>query len=134
MIRLPPRSTRTYTSCPDTTLFRSCSVVWQSGSAEAISISGTCRIGDHAGQNGKEVATRSDCAVAHLVKKDDRWKVESAGGLSYLSDNDRAKIADELASGEVSIRHVERRQVSSEERRVGKEGVSRCRSRRSTYL
>src|SRR3546814_4653972 len=111
MIRLPPRSTRTYTSCPDTTLFRSCSVVWQSGSAEAISISSTCRIGDHAGQNGKEVATRSDCAVAHLVKNDARWKVESAGGLSYLSDNDRAKISDALASGEVSIRPVERRQV-----------------------
>ncbi|RIA36657.1 uncharacterized protein DUF4153 [Hephaestia caeni] len=90
---------------------RPCIVVWQSGSAEAISISGTCKIGDHAGQNGKEVATRSDCAVAHLVKRDDRWKVESAGGLSYLSDNDRAKIADALASGEVSIRPVERRQV-----------------------
>src|SRR3546814_1633991 len=87
MIRRPPRSTRTDTLFPYTTLFRSegladwnacgwgdrpCSVVWQSGSAEAISISGTCRIGDHAGQNGKEVATRSDCAVAHLVKKDDR--------------------------------------------------------------
>src|SRR3546814_14575351 len=101
MIRRPPRSTRTDTLFPYTTLFRS---VAKSSDVPLVTLKLVIDGGDAADPSGQ--AGRGDIAAALALK--------GAGGHS----------ADELAQA-IAAR--------SEERRVGKECVSTCRSRWSPY-
>src|SRR3546814_20022801 len=103
MIRRPPRSTRTDTLFPYTTLFRS------EGGDELEVLELQDDVGaEHLAQRLRPLARR---ALDHPV--------DPLGGCTHVVDGDR-----ELA-------HRDRR---SEERRVGKECVSTCRSRWSPNL
>src|SRR3546814_12598831 len=126
MIRRPPRSTRTDTLFPYTTLFRAVSA--------AIEF----------------VETRES---RQFVQREDRWEFKPHGRLSRLV---RAAFAWAVRKGHFSNAFDERIEFSrhvikpdsvieavvrqraevferSEERRVGKECVSTCRSRWSAY-
>src|SRR3546814_20656735 len=102
MIRRPPRSTRTDTLFPYTTLFRSLHVGPRPRARNiAISEHGRLAVGDH---------TLDDAIL--LLLGPDREGVRTA-------DHDQFLRAVDPAVGR------------SEERRVGKESVSTCRSRGS---
>src|SRR3546814_14168029 len=106
MIRRPPRSTRTDTLFPDTTLFRS----GHQQMAGLIFVRG----GTAPGKGGKP---QRRPVLEHLRGN----SVQHRGGNADLGKHD---VATEFSAG-----HKER----SEERRVGKECVSTCRSRWSPY-
>src|SRR3546814_18382903 len=106
MIRRPPRSTRTDTLFPYTTLFRSEleALVGDPPERFARPIFGHC------GGRGVEFARQQ--AHHHLVDEDAR--------------DDRLRLA--LGKLELGVLELGDR-LRSEERRVGKECVSKCRSR-----
>src|SRR3546814_14001671 len=109
MIRRPPRSTRTDTLFPYTTLFRSVGLQRDLAAAAQALVGGDDAVGlavlDASGQRvGREAAEH------HRVDGADAWAGQHGVGL--LGDH---------------------RHVRSEERRVGKECVSTCRSRLSPY-
>src|SRR3546814_12855166 len=103
MIRRPPRSTRTDTLFPYTTLFRSPSRLRQRVAAEAARIMRESGITDAASAR-QRAATRLAASAPHDLPE-----------------------LDEIHA----VLHSEQRR--SEERRVGKECVSTCRSRWSPY-
>src|SRR3546814_17208957 len=108
MIRRPPRSTRTDTLFPDTTLFRS----QVHEAADVVLVDFDDIVGVAAGGQRVDVGFgRAD----HFERRVDVFIVAGAN-------------ADDA---EVDVAGV--RVVRSEERRVGKECVSRCRSRWSPY-
>src|SRR3546814_16705614 len=120
MIRRPPRSTRTDTLIPYTTLFRS---------------RRNCRISADDGHD----RSRPLCACGDLSQKDHGLDAVVAYGYTCACFNDhnpgrvmdsarrltRNKSLDNYANAYLQAR--------SEERRVGKECVSTCRSRGSPY-
>src|SRR3546814_13223842 len=108
MIRRPPRSTRTYTLFPYTTIFRSDHVkprwVFGRGGAKQCTIgprTGCDHIGD--GKGGRQAEIKRSVAELQV-------EIQQAG----LAASDALPCR-------------------SEERRVGKECVSTCRSRWSPY-
>src|SRR3546814_17183155 len=103
MIRRPPRSTRTDTLFPYTTLFRSSHARYD-----------TC---------GGAMAYRK-LPLASLV-------VNPANDRHGELENETAAIAQLFAAQEPHMRNLAKDR--SEERRVGKECVSTCRSRWSPY-
>src|SRR3546814_12445036 len=127
MIRLPPRSTRTDTRFPYTTLFRpgaqrekppeskSSDGTEQSGSSESkpTDKTGSPKIG---AQREKKQEEKNDGSTSAKPTK------QEAKGNKWQS----AKPSADKAPGGVQIGR-------SEERRVGKECVSTCRSRWSPY-
>src|SRR3546814_20419437 len=122
MIRRPPRSTRTDTLFPYTTLFRAkvtaradleaARADYEAAAAQAAGASGAA---EAAGVSGRFISVRSPIS----------GRVTAAPALlgSYVSaETELFRIADpSVAQAEVSVR--------SEERRVGKECVRQCRSR-----
>src|SRR3546814_10994889 len=104
MIRRPPRSTRTDTLFPYTTLFRS-------------------RAGEH--RFGREAAVLRDGARVVIRAEPDVEPVVHALRHPAASPEEAVRHAAERAGAEGLHR--------SEERRVGKECVSPCRSRWSPY-
>jgi hypothetical protein len=95
---------------------RPCTVMWQPGSGEAISIGGDCkpdRTSDDraAALAAVEVGGIEGCTVAHLLKNGDEWTIDSGNHAAALSETERRAVVAALARGEVSIRPVERRQV-----------------------
>src|SRR3546814_16388589 len=121
MIRRPPRSTRTDTLFPYTTLFRSVNV------------------------NGKDLerAPKHTFGVTlnHTSELSDRFALDVNSGLTYsgkyyseITNNENAAV-DPYAvwDGEIRLRSLDRGWYvgvwRSEERRVGKECVSTCRYR-----
>src|SRR3546814_15560345 len=101
MIRRPPRSTRTDTLFPYTTLFRSAAA----GVDQIVDVV-LRQVGEDLGW--RPVAGRADDVdIAGIILVDDRTR--------YVGEA------------------VQRRHQRSEERRVGKECVSTCRSRWSPY-
>src|SRR3546814_15505685 len=104
MIRLPPRSTRTDTLFPYTTLFRSPKEQWSEcfvrKSSGCIHATGTIRKPEHSMEQALD---------ALLTGAGMLWKALWALIFGYI-----------ISAGI---------QVRSEERRVGKEWVSTCRSR-----
>src|SRR3546814_13441887 len=105
MIRRPPRSTRTDTLFPYTTLFRSAQLSRHGGDAGLLAL-------EH-----ERGGARRDLELRQL-----RQQVED-----FLGD----AVAEIFVLGVAA--HVDEWQHRSEERRVGKECVSTCRSRRSPY-
>src|SRR3546814_21062237 len=113
MIRRPPRSTRTDTLFPYTTLFRSAGIasLWgpaHGGANEAV-LTMLHQIGDK-----KRIPEFIEKAKA----KDDSFRLMGFGHRVYKNYDPRAAIM---------------RKSRSAERRVGKEWVSTCRSRWSPY-
>src|SRR3546814_10992867 len=119
MIRRPPKSTRTGTLFPYTTLFRSGDVV------EHVSL-------DHLGDGGGPAAQprRVGPQVAPVG-------LDGGRGPPPLGRQPHEQVLDlereVVAVGGARRFDHTRRAVSSEERRVGKECVSTCRSRWSQY-
>src|SRR3546814_15895359 len=111
MIRRPPRPTRTDTRFPYTTLFRS-----RPGHGSAVD-------GHLVGareQQGAGVLNR-----AHAAAYGKRHETHLCGAPDYIEDGPTRL----MTGGNVK----EAQLVRSEERRVGKECVSTCRSRWSPY-
>src|SRR3546814_16159679 len=113
MIRRTPRSTRTYTLVPYTTLVRSEALVQRDRGFES-----PARSGFQAEALETPFARRVDDIIKHV--RGDTLPQEGFGGAHRL----------DLAM--LRIEHFERA-ARSEERRVGKECVSTCRSRWSPY-
>src|SRR3546814_18314207 len=123
MIRRPPRSTRTDTLFPYTTLFRSADVLTLHLVRDplfAITV-------PHKTQTylsaGKPVLAAVEGEAARIV-------VESGAGLAAQPENS-ASIADAMvafATMTPAEREAMGQRARSEERRVGQECVSRCRS------
>src|SRR3546814_17679030 len=111
MIRRPPRSTRTDTLFPYTTLFRSERV------AEALELGGEHQ--EDEAQREDEDEYQAGASVLEFA----RFAVEVVADLrrQHLL-GDAFQVVQRLAEG-----------IRSEERRVGKECVSTCRSRWSPY-
>src|SRR3546814_18089324 len=125
MIRRPPRSTRTDTLFPYTTLFRS-------AEADILLIDEILGVGDY--------AFRRKC-LEHL----DRLRTENNTSIILVSHNpyqvqrlcDKVLMLDQGKKIRIDNAfkalelYFEFSPTRSEERRVGKECVSQCRSRRS---
>src|SRR3546814_12035406 len=119
MIRRPPRSTLTATLFPDTTLFRS-ALPGRPVSRHPGNSAGDARLpADHAEQGRR--ATHPRASEDHAF---DLPRLEARRGAATGSDDLRALLPH---------RAVDRTYFRSEERRVGKECVSTCRSRWSPY-
>src|SRR3546814_18694340 len=123
MIRRPPRSTRTDTLFPYTTLFRS--------AAFAPGIDRPVRQRLHAAAEGAgRERLRAGVAVAAAGPADLRERDGVAVGVGQVGRRGHGPYA--VAAGEQAAT-VEATDVSSKARRVGKECVSTCRSRCSPY-
>src|SRR3546814_16199642 len=107
MIRLPPRSTRTYTLFPYTTLFRSI------GDQRNVDIAGRQR------KRGRRHMAHEGRAAGAVIVGEARLQAKIFG---------KRQACEEIV-GQADEQTVDR----SEERRVGKECVSTCRSRWSPY-
>src|SRR3546814_17492756 len=105
MIRLPPRFTRTDTLVPYTTLFRSVQVVTQKVAVPRHGTALRCH--------------RKTCGVTPRIAAD---QGAVTGPMLQKGDNGCETTGNQAAS-----------LIRSEERRVGKECVSTCRSRWSPY-
>src|SRR3546814_18771863 len=119
MIRRPPWSTRTHTLLPSTTLFRS---VDQRARQRADLKGHVDRLFD------RRVARRALAERKVMVERRD-------GDIDEASRRQDARDAIAVAEGEGTRRlgNGRRRRRRSEERRVGKECVSTCRTRGSPY-
>src|SRR3546814_16418854 len=118
MIRRPPRSTRTDTLFPYTTLFRSLAMVrYIAWAIPSIGFIGTVRgIGQALG-------------LAYKAVEGDITGVTSALGLAFNSTLIAMVLSIVLMFVLYQFQLTKDRLVRSEERRVGNEGVSTCRSR-----
>src|SRR3546814_11503530 len=125
MIRRPPRSTRTDTLFPYTTLFRSTSKVPPCGPLATSTGPADCAIAQGTAATGR-VRARMQAATAvtgrlGLVKSTGRL-IQRLPLVKYFCLIPRKNTHGIFAGFQTA--HVGR----SEERRVGKEGVSTCRS------
>src|SRR3546814_20504943 len=109
MIRRPPRSTRTDTLFPYTTLFRS--------EATAVQASGRISPADSGLWNDAQVEAWAP--ITHFIRE-----AGSLAGMQLAHAGRKASPAAPWDGGGA---------LRSEERRVGKECVSTCRSRWSPY-
>src|SRR3546814_13079417 len=118
MIRPPPRSTRTETLFPYTTLFRSHAGILDELNGLKRTLPELLQHAQMA-RLAAELGDHDRAAVERLSG------VLGGGTLDYPST---------LGSGHVSeLAHAQAARIRSEERRVGKECVSTCRSRWSPY-
>src|SRR3546814_13668907 len=113
MIRRPPRSTRTDTLFPYTTLFRS----RLTGFNRALVTQGL-----------KVMARRGNIGLAALMDAARLTKPPGASDMGFAL-GPRIKAGGRVGKSDLGVRLLTR----SEERRVGKECVSTCRSRWSPY-
>src|SRR3546814_17847035 len=120
MIRPPPRSTRTDTLFPYTTLFRSPGLEIALAAFEAAALDIAARTADARGIGGPQFSLR-------LERREfpDREDGEQHGA------DDRPRQASAQAAPFLPRWRRIRGRRRPEERRVGKEGVSTCRSRRA---
>src|SRR3546814_16980827 len=123
MIRRPPRSTRTDTLFPYTTLFRS-TLNWHKWTGVAISFFSALLLWCRKGKMVRPVVLRAGMALTCLV-------LLVAGHLGASLTHGENFVLQPVLSGKE--KHVNLATARSEERRVGKECVSTCRSRWSPY-
>src|SRR3546814_16813596 len=117
MIRRPPRSTRTDTLFPDTTLFRSDKPRFVAGALGPTNR--TASISPDVNDPGKRNVSYEELVEAYVEQGHGLYD----GGVDLLLIE---KIFDTL-NAKAAMFACE--QLRSEERRVGNECVSRCRSR-----
>src|SRR3546814_11685613 len=122
MIRRPPRSTRTDTLFPDTTLFRSL----EKGFRDDVAIVQCNSLGEALATiiaSAASVAETPRLSPARLAPT--RARASLLGGLSS-----RLRLSAPIGKAAQSLGALD---IRSEERRVGKECVSMCRLRGSPY-
>src|SRR3546814_11506363 len=121
MIRRPPRSTRTYTLFPYTTLFRSARV-------EKIARAETMNLIDNANQWLRLWSMRWAITTAFLAAIPAAYIMLPADWLPAIPQwiKSRLALAKLFSAGATGVARMLKR---SEERRVGNEGVSACRYR-----
>src|SRR3546814_11541135 len=124
MIRRPPRSTRTDTLFPYTTLVRS----------EFTQRVFRSRVADRHRDPLQQQSERRALPHQQLAPQ----KVERLNAIGSFMDRVQTVVAIQtldriVARVAVATEHLDRELVRSEERRVGKECVSTCRSRWSPY-
>src|SRR3546814_12328747 len=112
MTRRPPRSTRTDTLFPYTTLFRSIARAWHANRVESL----------------------DPAHAARIISRMERDVFLTAGAVR-MDNGDVALLAREYqpVADEDYVPNPRVGAMRSEERRVGKECVSTCRSRWSPY-
>src|SRR3546814_17729270 len=120
MMRRPPRSTRTYTLFPYTTLFRSpyTITIQRDGYQPTVQENVFLRIASDAQQVNAELhstATKLEAVEVVAGRPDDVFGTGKMGAASTITREQISGFA------------------RSEERRVGKECVSTCRSRWAQY-
>src|SRR3546814_18897156 len=120
MIRRPPRSTRTDTLVPYTTLFRSFPAVLGVVAAAVNQHEARATEGDAIELRGRRRSSGL-AAFVELGLEDER----SGGEVLQHRRREAADDAGDQGGPENAVQHCAR----SEERRVGKECVSTCRSR-----
>src|SRR3546814_17851863 len=130
MIRRPPRSTRPDTLCPYTTLFRS-----GGGLVDRHRAGAGGRVGLLARMQAERVETE-EFRFQHLASPcpaadPDHWG--RRGPSVFITQAGRAKAARVAQVRQKSGRFGQKSGPRSEERRVGKEGVSTCRAWWSTH-
>src|SRR3546814_11085604 len=127
MIRRPPRSTRTDTLFPYTTLFRSLTAAARRLSVEHTTVSR--RVQACEASAGAPLFTRS--ASGYALTEAGRKLLPRAEAMEQAFAGIERSLAGESRepSGLVRIGCSEAYGTRSAERRVGKEGVSTCRSR-----
>src|SRR3546814_12127526 len=119
MMRRPPRSTRTDTLCPYTTLFRSAGDAQKYDRYVVMSLTEDCLCPDFRFRIGP-------------ARIDRRIFIDAlVGSICRAMNQHRARV-DELLDLEM-LQGIDQPSRRSEERRVGKECVSTCRSRWSPY-
>src|SRR3546814_12876336 len=128
MIRRPPRSTRTDTLLPYTTLFRSAQLpLTRRDAASAVTfVAGQCKgltDQDWSGLAGKGRTLVIYMGVATAEDIADKLMADGVSPATPVAVLEKGTRADGRAM----------RTLRSEERRVGKECVSTCRSRWSPY-
>src|SRR3546814_13871481 len=123
MIRRPPRSTRTDTLFPYTTLFRSILLAQRHTLAVCL---------DHAIDLGHRVgAEPALCRLCHRILV---FEVAEHQDVLVVQTVGRVGVVEAAADDEGAVDHHQLVvELRSEERRVGKECVSTCRSRWSPY-
>src|SRR3546814_13923274 len=122
MIRSPPRSTRTDTRFPYTTLFRSESIVRLQQTIRKSKLPKT-----------RSVLRRSD-GLTKPEPVDGSRDCSSLPGGGGQEVGYRRQAANDISSRcQISVSAFGRSRIRSEERRVGKEWFSPCRSRWSPY-
>src|SRR3546814_17745247 len=124
MIRRPPRSTRTDTLFPYTTLFRSL------GNKEALRCKNMWTLGLALWMFDRERAPIVDWLKAKFAKVPELAAANIAALNAGHAYGETAELGGQVGQLNVPAAPAEPR---SEERRVGKEGVSECRSRWSPY-
>src|SRR3546814_13533117 len=133
MIRRPPRSTRTDTLFPYTTLFRSEETKRRTYTPHIIQPDRTTFVPIGFDVFGGWGASTTDEIENHLAKGANREKSAKRAFADWLSYHLSAAIWMYSASSLCQrVRYIEDPN-RSEERRVGKECVSTCRSRWSPY-
>src|SRR3546814_11094809 len=123
MIRLPPRSTRTDTLFPYTTLFRS------TGDFEQGAVDGQGKLvrpqqGKFSFQRPGKFRWEVQKPYAQLIVSDGRYAYKYDPDLAQVT---RRRARDSIGASPAALL------FRSEERRGGNEGVSACRSRWSPY-
>src|SRR3546814_20308535 len=122
MIRRPPISTRTDTLCPYTTLFRS-----QDGQARAQDL----QLATLSYPTSPPLRGFSPFVVGGVYAERDAFELKRDIGMIKRTLVVAGVSAALVLTGAAAFAQTSRR---SEERRVGKECVSTCRSRWSPYL
>src|SRR3546814_17244972 len=131
MIRLPPRSTRTDTLVPYTTLFRSC----HPGALQRVGVAELPPQSQQRGVPRPGLGDQGPVLPARAGGAEDLREAdpEQRAGGRRLRPGDAGDAGplqrDDAAEGTRELRPV----LRSEERRVGKECVSTCRSRWAPY-
>src|SRR3546814_15759188 len=124
MIRRTPRSTRTDTLCPYTTLFRSLAGLGFGGDAD-LGLTVERRHAHGVAERGLRNADRDFAVQVVAVAHEDL--VRAHAHLDVQVARRRARRAGLALAGQAdAVAAVDAR---ADERRVGKEGVSTCRSR-----
>src|SRR3546814_15201869 len=118
MIRRPPRSTRTDTLFPYTTLFRSSTPMNTESKARANLL-----------QSLNWALHDAMDADSSVIVFGEEVADPEGGGIVKVTQGLSSKFGNRVRSTPIS----EMAFMRSEERRVGKEGVSTCRSRWSPY-
>src|SRR3546814_12055771 len=141
MIRRPPRSTRTNTLFPYTTLFRSVGDDWQAinrfagsdlsivqkfdeifGVTSRSKLEKTFRSNQGISQTAGRFVAKNPLQLQKTVKSHDQATQAVIDILQYRKPEDQVALVDRTLAA-LSERGLAAR---SEERRVGKEGVSTC--------
>src|SRR3546814_15290522 len=126
MIRRPPRATRTDTLFPYTTLFRSGAIARQHDDPGIVA---RLAQGLHHLEAGAVVETQVDHRIAR--RQAARYRQAVGNGVGGLDGKATTLHGARQAIAEALV--VIDDQQRTEERRVGKEGFRRCRSRWSPY-